>query len=236
MKKVSLICLTVLMIVALVVPAFAASGAFVSSPSANNAPVVESFTPDHEDCKATIVITAYGDRDQLSEEARALLEKAYNAIATKDAAFVAILADLAKQLKLDASDLAISDLFDIDTSLCEDHDGHGGFTITLKIANIDKFVGMLHLQQSEKWEICDIRKTDKDAGTITFHGTEFSPFALVITTGEMPEPVNNLWWIILIIIAVIAIAIVVWFVFFKKKKDDDEAEKAAAAAQNADAQ
>ena len=222
MKRVSMFCLTLLMIAALVVPAFAAN-AFVSSPSGKTAPTIVTVTPDSEDCEAEIVITAYGDRSNLSEEARALLEKAYEQIANAAPGtdFYAILDELAKSLKLSASDLAVSDLFDIDTTHCADHDNHGGFTITIKVADAGKLAGMLHFKQIEQWENCEILDLDVEAGTLTFHGTEFSPFALVVTTGDAvvdTDGGSNLWWIILlIVVGVAAVGAALWFFVFKKK-------------------
>ena len=229
MKRISTFILAMLMIVALAIPAFAAN-AFVSSPTGRPAPTLIEFKPDSDDCKAQLVITPYGERDTLSDEARALIEKAYADIANGGAEFLSILADLAKQLKLDASQLAISDLFDIDTTHCEDHDDHGGFTITIKIDDASKLVGILHLNQT-KWEICDIYEIDREKDTVKFHGTEFSPFALVVATGDVDlDGGSNLWWIILLIVLVLAIAgALIWFFVFKKKKDDaDTAEETAA--------
>lgn len=225
MKRVSTFLMAMLMIVALAIPAFAAS-AFVSSPSDRPAPTIVSFEPDHKDCKAELVITAYADRASLSDEARALLEQAYADIANGGSDFLSILAQLAEQLKVDASELAISDLFDIDTTHCADHDEHGGFTITIKIDDASKLVGILHLNQTG-WEICDIYDIDREGDTVKFHGTEFSPFALVVTTGELPaEGGSNLWWIILLIVVVLAaVGAALWFFVFKKKDKAAEAAK-----------
>jgi hypothetical protein len=225
MKKVSLILLTLLMIGALIVPAFAATGAFVTSPTGRPAPIIVSFEPDSKGCTATLVITPYADRGQLSDEDCARIEEAYAQIAATSSsdAFAKILAELAKQLGVKTTDLAVSDLFDMDTTHCADHDAHGGFTVTLKIENAEKLAGVLHLNQAG-WEICDIQEIDEDEDTVTFHGTEFSPFALVVATGdvELDRGGSNLWWIILLIILALVIGFVLWFFVFKKKDKKDE--------------
>lgn len=229
MKKLSLILISLLMVATLLVPAFAEPGDFVTSPTGRPNVTVDSIEADSPECQAEIVITPYGERHTLSDDARALIEQAYADIAGGNASdFLDTLAELAEQLKVDASELAISDLFDIDTTHCPDHDEHGGFTITIKVDDASKLVGILHLNQTQ-WEVCEIYEIDREKNTVKFHGTEFSPFALVVTTGELPAQSSNLWWIILLIILLIAIiALLIWFFVFKKKKDD-----ADTAAQNA---
>ena len=232
MKKVTLILLTLLMAVALITPAFADPGVFVSSPSIKGAPTLDSVEPDSSECQAELVITPYGERHTLSDEARAMLEDAYAQIANVSSAdeFSKILAELAETFNLSGADVAVSDLFDIDTTHCANHDEHGGFTITIKVDDASKLVGILHMNQT-KWEICDIYEINEEDNTVTFHGTEFSPFALVVATEgvELDRGGSNLWWIILLIILALVIAgALLWFFVFKKKKDDDEAAAEAA--------
>ncbi len=225
MKRVSTFLMAMLMIVALAIPAFAAS-AFVSSPSGRPAPTIVSVEPDSENCKAELVITAYADRASLSDEARALLEQAYADIANGGSDFSEIMAKLAKQLKVDASELAISDLFDVDIANCANHDEHDGFTITIKVDDASKLVGVLRLNSSN-WETCDVYEIDRENNTVKFYGTEAAPIALVVTTGELPaEGGSNLWWIILLIILVlVAVGAALWFFVFKKKDTAAEAAK-----------
>ena len=77
MKKVVAICLMMVMVLSMSVNVFAAPGGFVSSPSGNPAPEVVIFAPSDDDCKGRLVVTAYGDRHDLSEALREMLEKAY---------------------------------------------------------------------------------------------------------------------------------------------------------------
>ena len=233
MKKLSLILISLLMVAALLVPTFAEPGEFVTSPTGRPGATLITFEPDSPDCQAKIVITPYGDRHTLSDEARAMLEDAYAQIANAKSGdeFSKVLAELAEKFNLAASDVAVSDLFDIDTTHCADHDEHGGFTITIKVENAAKLVGILHMNQS-KWEICDIYEINEEDNTVTLHGTEFSPFALVVATGdvEIDRGGSNLWWIILLIVLAPAIVgALLWFFVFKKKKDDDDAAAKTAA-------
>ena len=233
MKKVLALCVALLMVVVLAVPAMAA-GAFVSSPSTTPAPELEGFTPDSEDCEAQITITAYANRKNLSEEDRTALEEAYNEIVhhTADNPFKRILGQLAEKLNCDTTQLSVSDLFDIDLTNCARHDGHGGFTITLKVSSAAQIVGILHFNGTE-WEITEIQNVDSEKGLVTFHGTDFSPFALVVDNGSgdpiiggvdnEPAP-NNTWWIVLVVVVVVlAAGAAVAYVFYKKNKSANAA-------------
>ena len=239
MKKVLTLCLTILLVITLAIPAMAATGSFVASPSTTGAPSLESATPDSEDCVAEVLITAFADRANLDEASRQELEEAYNQIVNSDTAnaFVTALNQLAETLGMQVSGLSISHLFDIDTTNCATHDGHGGFTITLKIDNADKLLGVLHMGHSTQWEVCDSVVVDKEAGTVTFHANDFSPFALVVDNGTTEGPDigdddddkkgGNAWWIILIIVVVVVAAGVVAFVLLKKKNGGEATQEAA---------
>lgn len=229
MKKVLALCVALLMVAVLAVPALAAPGAFVSSPSGNAAPTLDSAVSDSEECTAQVIITAYADRATLSAEDRAALEEAYNEIVhhTSDNPFKTILSQLAQKLSCKVTQLSVSDLFDIDTTNCATHDGHGGFTITLKVSNAAQLVGILHFNGTA-WEIADMQSVDEEKNTVTFHATDFSPFALVVDNGtgapiggvDEPAP-NNTWWIVLIIVLIVLIAgAVVAYVIYKKNKKE----------------
>lgn len=242
MKKVLALCLTLLMVITLTLPAMAAQGAFVSSPSATDAPTLDSATADSEDCEAEVTITSFADRANLDEASRQELEEAYNQIVNSDAqtAFLTTLTELATALNMQVSGLSISHLFDIDTTNCATHDGHGGFTITLKIDNAENLLGVLHMGHSTKWEVCDSVVVDKEAGTVTFHATDFSPFALVVDNGTTDGPQQgddgddkkggNAWWIILIVVVVLVAAGVVAFILLKKKNGGATTAEATAKA------
>jgi flagellar basal body-associated protein FliL len=245
MKKVLTLCLTLLLVITLALPVMAAPGAFVSSPSAAGAPALDSFKADTEGCTAEIVITAYADRANLDEASRQELEEAYNQIVNSgaDNAFAKALAQLAASLNMQVSGLSISHLFDIDTTDCATHDSHGGFTITLKIENADKLLGVLRMGHTAQWELCDSVVVDKEAGTVTFHAADFSPFALVVDNGTTSGPQivddekGGAWWIILIVVVVLIAVAVVVFLLLKKKKDEEALANAVeAAAEEGEAQ
>ena len=147
MKKVLAICLMIVMVVSMSVTSFAAPGGFVSSPSGNPAPTVVDFDPSNDNCTGWLVITPYGDREDLSDVLRSLLEKAYNDIVNSDdlTKLNAELAKIAADKNIEGKNLAVSDLFDIHVTGCDFHDGHFGFDITLDADKLSSFVGLLHM-------------------------------------------------------------------------------------------
>lgn len=179
MKKVLTLCLAIMMVVAMAVPAFAGPGSFISSPSGNKAPELIEFTCDG--CSADVVVTAYADRYTLDDATRAKLEAAYATIVgTTDATTLnADLAKLAKEMNIDASKLAVSDLFDISYVNCPNHEGHGAFNITIKSEMLKGFVGLVHFN-GESWDLVKDAKVVN--GNLVFTIADLSPFAIVVDT------------------------------------------------------
>ncbi len=183
MKKVLAICLMAVMVLTLSVPAFAAPGGFISSPSGNQAPEIVEYHNESNDCKATLDVTPYADRNSLSEDACSKLEEAYNAIVnTKDLTSLSeALKELAKKLGINPSDLAVSDMFDISYNGCDDHENHGTFDITLKAETLKNFVGLLHYYNGE-WKLVTDAEVTNNGTHLEFKEKDFSPFAIVVNT------------------------------------------------------
>ena len=78
MKKVLAICLMMAMMLSISVTAFAAPDGFVSSPSSQKAPGLVAFVPKDAACTARLVITPYGDRNDLPVALQTMMEKAYS--------------------------------------------------------------------------------------------------------------------------------------------------------------
>lgn len=171
MKKVLAICLTVVMIATMSCAILAANGGFVSSPSAAQAPKLVSVKGDGK-----LEISSYADRDALSPEAREAFEAAYNTIVNaKDVtALNGGIAALAEKAGAKASDLAVSDMFDI--SLAE---GSGSFTVTLQTEAAKNFVCLLHYANGAWTIVEDAKIVD---GRLEFTASDFSPFAIVVNT------------------------------------------------------
>jgi len=170
MKKLLAICLMVVMVVSMSATAFAATDGFVSSPSGNAAPGLVSFKSSDEDCTATLNITPYGDRHDISDTLRNMLEKAYEDIAgsTDLTKLNPDLSKIAADKNIDGKDLAVSDLFDIHAAGCDYHEEHADFDIILDAATLKGFVGLLHMNKDEKWEFVDNAKVVNNGEHLKF--------------------------------------------------------------------
>jgi hypothetical protein len=224
MKKIVALCLTLVMAVSLCLTAIAAPGAFVASPSGNKAPELVSFTaPDG--CNAKLVITPYAERHTLDEATRLVLEEAYKQIANviENNDFSKALKALAQEKGMAASELSVSDLFDISYYGCEIHEEHknqGGFTITLKAETLGNLVGVLHMN-NKNWENVQVLACDQDAKTVTFYVENLSPFAIVVDNGSgssTPPTGDSAMLMYLGVALVAAAALVVVLVNSKKQK------------------
>ncbi|MBQ7939124.1 MAG: hypothetical protein IJ281_01955 [Clostridia bacterium] len=223
MKKIVALCLTLVMAVSLCLTAIAAPGAFVASPSGNKAPELVSFTvPDG--CNAKLVITPYAERHTLDEATRLVLEEAYKQIANhiQNNDFSKALKAMAESKGMTASELSVSDLFDISYYGCEIHEEHkhqGGFTITLKAETLGNLVGVLHMN-NKNWENVQVLACDQDAKTVTFYVENLSPFAIVVDngSGSSTPPTGDNAMVYLGVALVAAAGLVFVLVGAKKKK------------------
>lgn len=225
MKKVLAICLTAVMLITASVSALAAQGSFVSSPSGNAAPTVVSFKPENSDCNGKLVITPYGDKNTLSDELRALMEKAYDDIVSTDdiTTLNTALANAANGKGIDGKNLAVSDLFDISVVGCTDHEGHVNFDITLAADTLDRFVALIHMTEDGKWEFVDGAEVIEGGKQLSFNAKSLTPFAIVVDTtpagADTPQTGDNSRLGLYVgIITVAAAALAVTFVVSKKKK------------------
>lgn len=217
MKKVLAISLMVLMVVCMSLTAFAAPGEFVQSPSNNGAPALVSAKCSAEGCTAELIITPFIDRDELPEDLRLLIEKAYKDIANCDnlVDLCSELADIAKSLNAPETNLAVSDLFDIRYVNCDAHDDHGYFDIVLKSETFNSFVTLMHLSD-EGWEIIDNAKVKEVNGEyhLIFSIDDFSPFAIVVNSSVIADKnphtgdTNSVYFFaVLMVVSALAIAV-----------------------------
>lgn len=196
MKKLLAIGLIIMIALTFSVTVFADPGAFITSPSYNGAPIlVDNQNPD--DCEAIITITSYANRHTLPDDVRLMLEQAYSDIAsgTDLTKLNSKLAELAEQLGISVQDLAVSELFDISYSNCDHHGGHD-IDMTIQPITLGNFVALLHYNGTE-WELIENAKVDENGFHLTFSIDNFSPFAIVVNTGDAPalveEEGNDLW-------------------------------------------
>ena len=217
MKKVLAICLMMVLVVSMSVTAFAAPDVFTSSPSNNRAPEVLDCENGDGDCKASLVITPYGDRDTLSEQVCEQFEKAYEEIVEAEDLSVLNggLKSLADKKNIKVQNLGISDLFTVAPKNCDDHKDHGHFDVVLKADTLQNFFGLLRYVDG-KWELIEGAEVKEVNGELHLvfaaDVAVASQFAIVVDAtaeqGVSPETGDNTA-AYLIVLAVSALAIAV---------------------------
>ena len=223
MKKVIVFCLALVLVMSSSIVALAASDNFVSSPPSFTGPEVDSFEPSDEDCTGDIVVTPFGDINNLSPELKALMEKAYNDIlGAKDLTELCKeFAEYVKGLGIPGTRLAVSDLFDIHVVGCDFHEGHVDFNIVLKAETLKNFVGLLHMNKDGEWEMIKDAVVLADGIHLKFSVESFSPFAIVVDTSGGQTGDNSMIALYAIIMAASALALAVIFVKTRKQKTVD---------------
>lgn len=185
MKKLFAICLAIVMIASLSIGVLAAPHGFVNSPSGGRRPpVLIYFQPVDDDCTSTVIITSFGDKDNLSDADRQKMEDAYNDIINADSLvdLIEALVDIAGQLGLSAKNLGVGDLFHLGCEGCDDHEGHDKFNISLDAEGLDKFVGVMYRDDDGNWHwIEDAKVVD---GKVQFTGQGYHPYAVVLNNTE----------------------------------------------------
>ena len=224
MKKILVICMAVIIAATMTVSAFAFGGGFLESPSKKPAPELVSGSSQSEECEAEIIVTAYGDRDELSEEARQSIEHAYAMILGVEN--VSELNDLvhavAEEKGIAVENVAVSELFDISSTECPTHELHGHFDITLKAEALENFVCLLHYH-GNVWHVVDSAEVTHNGEHLEFDAEEFSPFAIVVSTEPVAEPAAD--YTVAIVAASVSLAVlaIIIAVFLKLKKNKKEA-------------
>ena len=225
MKKILLICFALMIAASMCISAFAENGGFISSPTGKRAPVLLDAVNSSEDCVAELIVTAYSDRDSLSEEDRQRLEEAYEWVKETDnlISLTNSLIKIAKDQGIKTTDLAVSDLFDITSTDCDGHAQHGAFDITLEAESLENFVALLHFYDGE-WHIVNGAEVKGNGNHLVFEENIFSPFAIVVNTAEPEEEKSTFGSMetIIIIIAVVvtinACAMIYYIISSKEKR------------------
>lgn len=227
MKKVFAVILTLVMTLAMGVTAFAAPNNFISSPGGNMSPELIKWEPLSEECTGKITVTPFADRDDIDEASRELIENARDLIveASDLTKLCNGLKDAASTNGIDADDLAVSDLFDVDYTDCNIHDDHKGFKLWLDSDALNKFVGLMHFD-GEEWSFITNTSIDEN-GYLVFSTDKSGPFAIVLNTDDSGSSSDNppqtgddfRWWIYAALMAVSAIALAV--IGYKLKKSEE---------------
>ena len=189
MRRIIMICFAIMVAASMTVSVLASTGGFVSSPSRNPAPEVVEGKNTSKDCESKLIITAYGDRDELTEESRVKIEEAYaDIVQAQDLSSLnSAIKKVANNMGLEVSELAVSELFDISATNCQGHGDHGRFDITLKPETLKNFVCLLHYCNGE-WHVVDNAEVTHNGDHLEFDVDQLSPFAIVVSTGKAPVP------------------------------------------------
>ena len=184
MKK--LIVFALVLAMALAVPTAVLADTFVSSPSNQSAPTLGDVTGTPENWGGEIIITSYGDRHTLSQEAQEQMESAYEDI--KEAKTVT---DLTEDLKdviegadLTPEDVAVGSMFDVSAS----EEGADSATLTMTSEQFENFVALLYYD-GEEWHVVDGAKVD--GKTLTFKTMGYGTYAVVVATEKDAPPTGE---------------------------------------------
>ncbi len=222
--------MTLIVLVAMSIPTFAANGSFLTSPSQNGAPEIVGT---ESECSGNLVITAYKDRDTLPENDKAYFEDSYYSIASASnlVDLNSNLKTIADSKKVNTNDLVVSDVFYAHVDGCEGDVAaytlvtettatgklidvyHGVFDITLDTDTLKNYMALMNYVNGE-WVIVENAKVTAD-GYLQFSTDTFGPFAIVV--GSSPAQTGDIVTIAGVSgFAIAAIAMIV--VLFKTKK------------------
>ena len=224
MKKLLAICLAMVVVLCFSATAFAAPTDFVKSPGSSPAPGVEDFKPSDDDCAAELVVTPFGDINELDPAQKEEFQIAYDTIIKTDdiTKLNDEIAKKAEELGIDPDDVGISDLFYVDCDGCDDHENHtNGGKIILDISTPETFMGVIYLDENGKWQWVDNAFINNN-GKLEFIAMDLdAPYAIVVdnSNGVSPgtgEGLGIFFWIAFASTA--ALLLVLVLLFFKKKR------------------
>ena len=187
MKKLLVVSLTLILLAAISLTAFAADNNFVSSRALEQAPELVSFLPSAsntgtQNSNNTLKIVPFGKRDTLTPDLKANIENAYEEISGKQgqSQFNGVINNLAKNKNLKPSNIAVSNLFDIHT---EDENGNivssgDYYTLTLSSNDAKNFAGLIKRNSDGTWELVSDAKVDGNKLSFTFTGS--APYAILV--------------------------------------------------------
>ena len=223
MKKILALLITAMLVFVMSISVFADPGAFVQSPSANGAPVL-----DEENSDGNIKVTAYRDREkELNSTQIKDFEAAYKSVVSvSDLTTInSAIADVAANVQVSNDDLAVSDLFYI--SLVDESKAVAGATYKLNIQS-DTFKNFVCLikRVDGKWYVVENVEL-KDETVLEFSTDDLGSYAVVVSTGDIPvypEPAQScgefslLELLILLAIIFAAVVIVNIYIYIRKLK------------------
>ena len=225
MKKLLAIVLALMMVASMSVNAFAAAG-FTKSPSKNMAPIFVDFSPKDEDCTSALVITGYADRNNLPQDLLDQINNAYQSIVDSGdlSKLLLQLEAYVEQNNIDGKNLAVSDLFNLHTEGCDNHENHKEFNVTLDADTLKNFVGLMYMDAEGNWHWVADAKVVNDGEHLQFTGMGSGAYAIVVdTTEDVTAGTGDTSTIIICaaVMAVAAVALVIVLIKGKKQKAEN---------------
>ena len=195
MKKLAMVSVLLLMIVSLSVTVLAAPNGFIPSVSGRPDPSLDDFVSSNPTGTEQIIVTPFDEIEELPEELQELFEEAYEAIVNSEQItdLNTALAEVAQAKGVAFDDLAVSDLVDI-RLVGGTNTGNNKveYTITLNAESLKNFVGLLHMESSNNWELVEDAEVIEDGTKLRFSVDSFSPFAIVVDgSKEVPKTGDN---------------------------------------------
>ena len=216
MKKLIIVLAVAIAICAMSVSTLAASwSGFIESPSASGAPVIVE-----EESDDGVKISSYRDRaENLSPGQIANFEDAYESIVKYESVpkMNSSISDIANDVKVSPSELAVSDLFYITVP-----EGKESAVVSLESPTFANFVCLLRYDGSD-WVVVEAEKTGDNV--IKFDSLP-GAYAAIVSTGATPDhsgDSDNSIVPVIIAVAVAAAAAVAGtaaFLMYKKKKPE----------------
>ncbi len=217
MKKVLVICLTLLMLLSMSLTAFADKGGFVASPSNNLAPEVVEITSE-KGFRVELIVTPYAQRNTLPAADQAEVNKAYSDIASTDDVTVLQegLVKKAEAVGANPQDLAVSDLFHLTVRVIGEGTAEGPYSVKLRSDILENFVGLLHMRGGA-WSV--VEQAEVKGDILTFAVDDFSPFAVVVDTnpGSSATGDNSMPWMFAALALISGIGLIYCFVKSRKQ-------------------
>lgn len=217
MRKAFLFAIVFVMVMGIGFSATAARGGFISSPSGNLAPEILEFVIDGNDCTASLTITPFSQRENLTELDQKEIEDAYDDIA-QNADITILNQELkkrAEELGVSGENLGVSDLFDIGLEDCDIHNDHNSFSIKLSTDTLENFVGLMYKHDGEWKFVPGARVTGAEKDVLEFSTNEISPFAIIVERDASPitppptgDDINLMIYVVLMGISAVALLIV----------------------------
>ena len=123
---------------------------------------------------------------QLTQDLLDLINNAYQSIVDSDdlSKLLPQLEAYVQQNNIDGKNLVVSDLFNLHTEGCDNHENHKEFNVTLDADTLKNFVGLMYMDAEGNWHWVADAKVVNDGKHLQFTGMGSGAYAIVVDTTE----------------------------------------------------